>query len=140
MDDVLDARDDSAIVDAFDTACARYPRGWAAAEAVEAVDAPATDDPTRDGGLAMPPPEGFVAPSSTAPTPPPGGVAPAPFGAPVPPAAGLPMMPPAGLPMPPPSANGDFNDLLSSWYYAGYYTGLHEARAEAAARATAPAE
>ena len=118
MDDDFDARDDSALIDAFDTACARYPHGWEAAAPVEGVDA-APDD---DGAAAAEPPA----------------AAPLPTNLPAPPASSFVAPPlPAGAapPFPSPPASGDdFGDLLSSWYYAGYYTGLQEARAAAAAK------
>ena len=38
MDDGLSAADDTALIDAFNLACARYPRGWDAAVPVENAD------------------------------------------------------------------------------------------------------
>ena len=57
MDDGLSAADDAALIDAFNLACARYPRGWDAAVPVEGVDAVVDVDTksvqTPDGGSAV---------------------------------------------------------------------------------------
>ena len=133
----LDAGEDRLIVDAFDRACAAYPRAYGGDAIVDGVAAGSDDsDDALLGGaapavphaaaLAMPPAEGFVPPAGApAAAPPPAAVA-----APPAPAADA---TPVGLPTPP--LGDTYGDLLSSWYYAGYYSGLHEARQRAAAAA-----
>ena len=135
----LDAGEDRLIVDAFDRACAAYPRAYGGDAIVDGVAAGSDDsDDALLGGaapaephaaaLAMPPAEGFVPPAG------------APAAAPPPVAAAAPPPPapaadatPVGLPTPP--LGDTYGDLLRSWYYAGYYSGLHEARQRAAAAA-----
>ena len=125
----LDAGEDRLIVDAFDRACAAYPRAYGGDAIVDGVAAGSDDsDDALLGGaapaeppaaLAMPPAEGFVPPAGA-----PAAVAAAP---PMPADAATPV----GLPTPP--LGDTYGDLLRSWYYAGYYSGLHEARQRAAA-------
>ena len=133
----LDAGEDRLIVDAFDRACAAYPRAYGGDAIVDGVAAGSDDsDDALLGGaapaephaaaLAMPPAEGFVPPPA------------APAAAPLAAAAAPPPTPadaatPVGLPTPP--LGDTYGDLLRSWYYAGYYSGLHEARQRAAAAA-----
>ena len=133
----LDAGEDRLIVDAFDRACAAYPRAYGGDAIVDGVAAGSDDsDDALLGGaapaephaaaLAMPPAEGFVPPAGApAAAPPPAAVA----AAPMPADAATPV----GLPTPP--LGDTYGDLLRSWYYAGYYSGLHEARQRAAAAA-----
>ena len=136
MSTTLDAGEDRLIVDAFDRACAAYPRAYGGDAIVDGVAAGSDDsDDALLGGaapaeppaaLAMPPAEGFVSPAG------------APAAAPPPAAAAPPPTPadaatPVGLPTPP--LGDTYGDLLRSWYYAGYYSGLHEARQRAAAAA-----
>ena len=136
MSTTLDAGEDRLIVDAFDRACAAYPRAYGGDAIVDGVAAGSDDsDDALLGGaapaeppaaLAMPPAEGFVPPAG------------APAAAPPPAAAAPPPTPadaatPVGLPTPP--LGDTYGDLLRSWYYAGYYSGLHEARQRAAAAA-----
>ena len=132
----LDAGEDRLIVDAFDRACAAYPRAYGGDAIVDGVAAGSDDSDDallgaapaepHAAALAMPPAEGFVPPAG------------APAAAPPPAAAAAPSMPaadatPVGLPTPP--LGDTYGDLLRSWYYAGYYSGLHEARQRAAAAA-----
>ena len=137
MSTTLDAGEDRLIVDAFDRACAAYPRAYGGDAIVDGVAAGSDDsDDALLGGaapaeppaaLAMPPAEGFVPPAGApAAAPPPAAAAAAP---PMPADAATPV----GLPTPP--LGDTYGDLLRSWYYAGYYSGLHEARQRAAAAA-----
>ena len=136
MSTTLDAGEDRLIVDAFDRACAAYPRAYGGDAIVDGVAAGSDDSddallgaaPAEPAAaaLAMPPAEGFVPPAG------------APAAAPPPAAAAPPPTPadaatPVGLPTPP--LGDTYGDLLRSWYYAGYYSGLHEARQRAAAAA-----
>ena len=135
MSTTLDAGEDRLIVDAFDRACAAYPRAYGGDAIVDGVAAGSDDSDDAllgaapaepPAALAMPPAEGFVPPAG------------APAAAPPPAAAAAPPMPadaatPVGLPTPP--LGDTYGDLLRSWYYAGYYSGLHEARQRAAAAA-----
>ena len=134
----LDAGEDRLIVDAFDRACAAYPRAYGGDAIVDGVAAGSDDsDDALLGGaapaeppaaLAMPPAEGFVPPAGApAAAPPPVAAAAAPPPTPADAAT------PVGLPTPP--LGDTYGDLLRSWYYAGYYSGLHEARQRAAAAA-----
>ena len=127
MSTTLDAGEDRLIVDAFDRACAAYPRAYGGDAIVDGVAAGSDDsDDALLGGaapaephaaaLAMPPAEGFVPPAAAPPPPTPADAA-----------------TPVGLPTPP--LGDTYGDLLRSWYYAGYYSGLHEARQRAAAAA-----
>ena len=135
MSATLDAGEDRLIVDAFDRACAAYPRAYGGDAIVDGVAAGSDDSDDallgaaaepHAAALAMPPAEGFVPPAG------------APAAAPPPAAAAPPPLPadaatPVGLPTPP--LGDTYGDLLRSWYYAGYYSGLHEARQRAAAAA-----
>ena len=134
----LDAGEDRLIVDAFDRACAAYPRAYGGDAIVDGVAAGSDDsDDALLGGaapaeplaaaLAMPPAEGFVPPAGAP------AAAPPPAAAAAPPATPAPDATPVGLPTPP--LGDTYGDLLRSWYYAGYYSGLHEARQRAAAAA-----
>jgi len=155
----LDAKDDGAIVDAFDTACASYPRGWEAAEPVDVVDAaePAAATPPAPPqqrgapplaaaaaasappprGLALPPPDGYAAaapPVGLAMPPPDGYIAPEPAAPPAaaPPASlssTAPPLPPAGLPAFPPTT-GDSGDL-ADLLNSWYYAGYYTGLQEA---------
>ena len=138
MSTTLDAGEDRLIVDAFDRACAAYPRAYGGDAIVDGVAAGSDDsDDALLGGaapaeppaaaLAMPPAEGFVPPAG-APT-----AAPPPVAAAAPPPTPADAATPVGLPTPP--LGDTYGDLLRSWYYAGYYSGLHEARQRAAAAA-----
>ena len=136
MSTTLDAGEDRLIVDAFDRACAAYPRAYGGDAIVDGVAAGSDDSDDALLGaaagppaaaLAMPPAEGFVPPAGApAAAAPPAAVAAAP---PTPAADATPV----GLPTPP--LGDTYGDLLRSWYYAGYYSGLHEARQRAAAAA-----
>ena len=137
MSTTLDAGEDRLIVDAFDRACAAYPRAYGGDAIVDGVAAGSddSDDPLLGGAapaeppaaLAMPPAEGFVPPAGApAAAPPPAAVA-------APPPMPADAATPVGLPTPP--LGDTYGDLLRSWYYAGYYSGLHEARQRAAAAA-----
>ena len=134
MSTTLDAGEDRLIVDAFDRACAAYPRAYGGDAIVDGVAAGSDDsDDALLGGaapaeppaaLAMPPAEGFVPPAGVpAAAPPPAAAAPPPTPADAATPVGLPTLP----------LGDTYGDLLRSWYYAGYYSGLHEARQRAAA-------
>ena len=138
MSTTLDAGEDRLIVDAFDRACAAYPRAYGGDAIVDGVAAGSDDsDDTLLGGaapaeppaaaLAMPPAEGFVPPAGAPAAAPPAAAVAAPPPTPADAAT------PVGLPTPP--LGDTYGDLLRSWYYAGYYSGLHEARQRAAAAA-----
>ena len=137
MSATLDVGEDRLIVDAFDRACAAYPRAYGGDAIVDGVAAGSDDSDDallgaapaepHAAALAMPPAEGFVPPAGApAAAPPPVAAAPPP---PTPADAATPV----GLPTPP--LGDTYGDLLRSWYYAGYYSGLHEARQRAAAAA-----
>ena len=137
MSTTLDAGEDRLIVDAFDRACAAYPRAYGGDAIVDGVAAGSDDSDDALLGaapaeppaaaLAMPPAEGFVPPAGApAAAPPPAAVA-------APPPTPADAATPVGLPTPP--LGDTYGDLLRSWYYAGYYSGLHEARQRAAAAA-----